>query len=296
VIANLECAITRQQTPISPVPSKVFHFRAEDAAVDVLRAGNVRCVSLANNHSLDFGDEGLFDTLDALDRAGVLHVGAGRALGHAAAPGILRLPRLTVAVTGLTDNEPSFAATSHGAGTHYVDIEHGPPPGIGLAQLASHCRERKADLAVLSLHWGPNMRSAPSEHFRDFAHAAIDAGFDLIHGHSAHVFQGIEIYRERPILYDTGDFLHDYRVDARLRNDWSFIFIAEVGRPPRIERLRLIPVRLNVARVDLAKGDESNAIRDRMIERCAALGTNAVKTVEELTIECEAHEPATVSC
>ena len=284
VVANLECAITRQQTPTTLIP-KVFHFRADPVAADVLRAGNVRCVSLANNHSLDFGEEGLFDTLDTLDQAAIAHTGAGRTLGQAASPAMVRLPGLTLGVVGLTDNEPAFAATTHAAGTHYVDIESGPPPGIGLAQLASHCRERRADLAILSLHWGPNMVTAPPVQFRKFAHSAIDAGFDLIHGHSAHLFQGVEIYRERPIFYDTGDFIDDYRLDERLRNDWSFVFLADVTER-RIERVRLVPVRLNYARVDLATGAESKAITDRMIERCAALGTRALEIGGTLAIEC----------
>jgi poly-gamma-glutamate synthesis protein (capsule biosynthesis protein) len=79
VIANLECAITSQQKPTTITP-KVFHFRADPVAAGALPIANVRCVSLANNHSLDFGEEGLFDTLDALDHAGVVHTGAGRTL------------------------------------------------------------------------------------------------------------------------------------------------------------------------------------------------------------------------
>jgi poly-gamma-glutamate synthesis protein (capsule biosynthesis protein) len=139
------------------------------------------------------------------------------------------------------------------------------------------------------------MVTAPPAPFREFAHATIDAGFDLVHGHSAHVFQGIEIYRGRPIFYDTGDFIDDYRVDAKLRNDWSFIFLADVAQPPRVERVRLIPTRLTYARVDLATGDEAKAICARMIERCAALGTPAVQTGEHLTVECEVHKTAAVS-
>ena len=284
VIANLECAITRQGTPTTLI-SKKFHFRADPVAADVLRAGNVRCVSLANNHSLDFGEEGLFDTLDALDHAAIAHTGAGRTLGQAASPAIVRLPNLTPGVVGLTDNEPAFAATSHAAGTHYVDIESGPPPGIGLAQLASHCRERKADLAILSLHWGPNMVTAPPARFREFAHAAIDAGFDVIHGHSGHLFQGVEIYRERPIFYDTGDFIDDYRVDDWLRNDWSFVFLIDIAER-RCERVRLVPVHLHYARANLATGEESKAIRRRMIERCAALGTRVFESDGTLAIDC----------
>ena len=284
VIANLECAITQRERK-NPLAPKAFHFRADPVAVDVLRAGNVRCVSLANNHSLDFGEDGFFDTLDALASADIAHAGAGRTLGHAAAPAIVHLPDLTLGIIGLTDNEPAFAATRRAAGTHYVDIEGAPPPGIGLAELASHCRERKADLSILSLHWGPNMVTAPSARFRDFAHAAIDAGFDVIHGHSAHVFQGVEIYRGRPIFYDTGDFIDDYRVDPHLRNDWSFVFLVDVVHT-RIERVRLVPVHLEYGTVDLAIGDEAEAICSRMLNRSVVLGTHVTEVDGTLTMSC----------
>lgn len=285
VIANLECAITTRTTPWTETP-KLFHFRADPVAVEVLRAGNVRCVSLANNHILDFGEEGLLDTLDALDGAGIVHAGAGRTLAQASSPAILRLPDLTLGVVALTDNEPAFAATRRASETHYIDIESAPPPGIGLAGLAQYCHEKRADLAILSLHWGPNMVTAPSPRFRAFAQAAIEAGFDLIQGHSAHLFHGVELHRERPIFYDTGDFIVDYRVDQRLRNDWSFIFLVDVTQT-RIERVRMIPVRLQYARVDLAAGAETDAICRRMIERCAALGTHVTAIDGALEIPCD---------
>lgn len=284
VIANLECAITQRETK-NPLVAKAFHFRADPVAVDVLRAGNVRCVSLANNHTLDFGEDGLLDTLDALASAGIAHAGAGRTVGHAAAPAIVHLDSVSLGVVALTDNEPAFAATRRAAGTHYVAIEGAPPPGIALAELASTCRERKADLSILSMHWGPNMTTAPSAHFRDFAHAAIDAGFDIVHGHSAHVFHGVEIYRGRPILYDTGDFVDDYRVDPQLRNDWSFVFLVDLLHT-RIERVRLLPVHLDFGTVNLAIGDDAEAICARMIDRSVLLGTQVTEVDGTLIIPC----------
>lgn len=285
VIANLECAMTSHTTRWSHTP-KMFHFRADPAAVEALRAANVRCVSLANNHSLDFEEKGLLDTLAHLDAAGIAHAGAGQNLARAQAPAIVRLPELTLGIVAMTDNEPAFAATPRVAGTSYINIASGPPPGIALAGLASSCRERGADLAVLSLHWGPNMVTEPPQPFREFARAAIEAGFDLIHGHSAHLFQGVELYRGRPIFYDTGDFIDDYAVDRDLRNDWSFIFLVDVTRK-QIERVRLIPVRLQYARVDLATRAEAEAICRRMTKMCAALGTRITSANERIEIACD---------
>lgn len=271
VIANLECAVTDHTTRWTHT-RKVFHFRADPAAVEVLGKANVQCVSLANNHLLDFEEQGLLDTLTHLDAAGIAHAGAGKDLADAKRPAVVRLPDLTLGMTSMTDNEPAFAATAGIAGTNYVDIASTPLEAIGLDRAAKSCREQGADLAILSLHWGPNMLTAPPKRFREFARAAIEAGFDVVHGHSAHVFQGVELYRGRPIFYDTGDFIDDYAVDERLRNDWSFIFFVDVAAK-QIERIRLIPVRLAYARADLAIGREAEAICRLMVKRSTPFGT-----------------------
>ena len=286
VIANLECVVTTG-TGKSPLKPKKSFLRFDRFAVDILRAGNVRCVSLANNHVLDFGEGGLLDTLDQLDAAGIAHAGAGRTLAQASAPAILRLPDITIGIVGLTDKGPAFAAACRASGTHYIDVEAAPPPGIGLAGLAQYCAEKNADLAILSLHWGPDGVVDPSPTLREFAHVAIRAGFDVIHGHSSHVFHGVEIHRQRPVLYDCGDFIHGSALHGRERNDWSFIVLIDIARK-RIERVRMIPVRLRHGRVDVAEGVEAAAICGRMLERCAAIGTPVTSKNRTLEIGCAA--------
>ena len=78
------------------------------------------------------------------------------------------------------------------------------------------------DVLILTMHWGPNMKKRPSKEFVQFAHDLIDAGVDIIQGHSAHVFQAVERYKHGLIMYDTGDAVDDYAVDSVLRNDRSF--------------------------------------------------------------------------
>src|SRR5262249_39734968 len=133
-------------------------------------------------------------------------------------------------------------------------------------------RAAGAQVVILSLHWGPNMRLRPPWTFRRFARAAIERGVDLVHGHSAHIFQGIEIFDGHPILYDTGDFLDDYAVDPELRNDQSLIFLAEVDEAG-VRALRLVPVLLSVALVNRATGAEQEAISSRMRSLSAEMGT-----------------------
>jgi poly-gamma-glutamate synthesis protein (capsule biosynthesis protein) len=116
------------------------------------------------------------------------------------------------------------------------------------------------------------MVQRPREIFRRFARAVVDRGVDLYYGHSAHVFQGVEIYDGKPIMYDTGDFIDDYAVDPKVRNDRSFLFRVSVEGGD-LGRLELFPVVLPYARVELARGAEREAILDRMVNLSAEMGT-----------------------
>jgi poly-gamma-glutamate synthesis protein (capsule biosynthesis protein) len=282
VVANLECAITARHTPWNKT-SKAFHFRARPQAVAVLRAANVRCVSLANNHTLDYQETGLLETLSNLEAAGIRCAGAGPDLDAAGAIAVIDAGGVRLGVAAFTDNEPPFAAGPARPGTSYLDIDGDPQAGRRVARATAAARDAGADLVVLSLHWGPNMVASPPPRFRDFARAAIDGSVDLVYGHSAHVFQGIEVYRQRPILYDTGDFLDDYAIDAKLRNDWSFVFLLDVDGG-RMQRLRLRPVRLTYAEVNFAAGDELAAIRTRMRALCGEFDTRLTDTEEGIEI------------
>lgn len=294
VIANLECAITQHTQEWRRTP-KVFHFRADPAAVQVLCAANVRCVSLANNHILDFDHQGLVDTLKYLDAAGIHYAGAGRNISEATTPIIIDIAGLRVGMIALTDNEPDFAATKDSPGTNYLEISLNPLKLSLIESAVVQLRQAGAELVILSAHWGPNMVSSPPLHFCQFARAVVDRGVDIFYGHSAHIFQGVEQYKQGLILYDTGDFLDDYAVDPVLRNDWSFIFLVEVSDelPPAggdrlqhsLYKLRLIPVILNYAQVDLAKGEDFTVICQRMQLLSATFNTNLIQTAEGLEVK-----------
>jgi poly-gamma-glutamate synthesis protein (capsule biosynthesis protein) len=282
VVANLECAITALTEPWGET-AKVFHFRARPEAAAVLQAANVQCVSLANNHTLDFRRAGLLETLSHLEGAGIPCAGAGLDLDAARAVAVIDAGELRLGMAAFTDNEPPFAAAAGRPGTSYLEIGTAPEAQERVEAAVGDARRAGADLVVLSLHWGPNMVTSPPPHFREFARAAVESGADVIYGHSAHVFQGIEVYRGRPILYDTGDFLDDYAVDKVLRNDWSFVFLLDLDGT-RMRRLRLRPVRLTYGAVNLAAGAELEAIRARMRTLCGEFETPLKDTAEGFEI------------
>jgi len=279
-IINLECAITEHKQPWSLTP-KVFHFRADPVATEVLKTARVDACSLANNHTLDFEELGLLDTLRHLAEGGIRYAGAGRDAEEAARPALLEGG---VALVAFTDNEPPFAAGPDRPGTNYLPVSLQPEVLRGVEVAVRAAREAGARTIVFSNHWGPNMVQRPREIFRRFARAVMDRGVDLYYGHSAHLFQGVEIYNGKPILYDTGDFIDDYAVDPTLRNDRSFLFRVSVEGGD-LGRLELFPVILPYARVELARGDEREAILDRMVNLSAEMGTDFDRREDRLVFE-----------
>jgi poly-gamma-glutamate capsule biosynthesis protein CapA/YwtB (metallophosphatase superfamily) len=284
-VINLECAITTHEYRWSRTP-KTFHFRADPTrAVGVLRAARIDACSLANNHTLDYEEAGLLDTLEYLDGAGIRHAGAGRDLEEAARPAILDGPDgEKVALLAFTDNEPAFAAGGDRPGTNYLPISLEPEVLDRVEAAIAGARNAGADTILFSNHWGPNMVERPGDIFRRFARSVVDRGADVYYGHSAHIFQGVEVYRGKPILYDTGDFIDDYAVDERLRNDRSFVFLVSV-EGGKFRRLELFPVVLSFAQTGLATGGEREEILRRMERLSAELGANFVRHENALVLE-----------
>ncbi len=283
-IINLECAITDYKQPWTSTP-KVFHFRADPSAIEVLRTARVNACSLANNHTLDFQERGLLDTLEHLKAGSIPYAGAGRNREEAVQPALLEVrPSHTVALLAFTDNEPPFAAGLDRPGTNYLPVSLEPEVLDQVEAAITNAREAGAQTVVFSNHWGPNMVQRPNDRFRRFARAVIDRGADICYGHSSHIFQGVETYRGKPILYDTGDFIDDYAVDGKLRNDWSFLFKVSV-EGDEFRRLELFPVTLPYARVEIAVGVEKESIMDRMEHLSREIGTEFARYEDRLVLE-----------
>jgi poly-gamma-glutamate synthesis protein (capsule biosynthesis protein) len=281
VFANLECAITHFTREWRTTP-KTFHFRGDPLMIDVLRAGNIGFVNLANNHALDYQREGLIETIGLLDQAGIAHAGAGADASAAAAPAFVRAGSLMVAAFGVTDNMPEAGATESEPGVAYVavDIEESGPSMTDVAQ----ARAKGADFVVVSAHLGPNMVSAPRDPIRAYKQSLAARGADIVHGHSAHVVQGLERAGHSLILHDAGDFIDDYAVDPQLRNDLSFLFLIDAGKEG-LRRARLIPVRLYMGQVRLALEADAEWICARMQALSRAFGIELKRTSEGLELD-----------
>lgn len=261
-VLNLECCISQRGTPW-PAPGKPFFFRAPPAAVDVLAHLGVDCVTLANNHALDYGHDALLDTFEHLDDAGIKRVGAGRDLAEARAPVDIEVNGITLSVIGATDHPGDFAARPDAPGVALAEFRDDVP-----GWLTDAVGNARGDVVLVTPHWGPNMTSEPLVEIRHAARALIDAGASLVAGHSAHVFHGVTGH----ILYDLGDFVDDYAIDPVLRNDLGMLWLVTIS-PHGPQELQGVPLKLGYCHTRLAERDDARWIEERFRRACAALGT-----------------------
>jgi poly-gamma-glutamate capsule biosynthesis protein CapA/YwtB (metallophosphatase superfamily) len=265
-VLNLECCISTRGEPW-PERGKPFFFRAPPDAIRLLERLEVDCVTLANNHALDFGSDALLDTFGYLDAAGIEWVGGGRDGDRARRPVVVTTDEFRLAVLSVTDHPAGYAAGRDTPGVAFADLRAGVP-----GWLLQNLSMAEADAVLVSPHWGPNMNPEPLDYVRTAAGRLVESGATLVAGHSAHVFQGVN----PPVLYDLGDFVDDYAVDPVLRNDLGLIFIVSI-EGSGIFSIEAVPLKLDYCYTRLADGDDARWIRQRFASACDAFGT----TVDE---------------
>ncbi|MFI9808638.1 CapA family protein [Streptomyces sp. NPDC052301] len=209
-IVNLETAVTSSATF---APGKAIHYRMHPANLPALAVARPDVCVLANNHVLDFGRPGLAETLDSLAGVGLRTAGAGRSADEARAPVAVPVGsgrRVLVFGLGALSSgiPPDWAATAGRSGVAYLRE-------LSVAAAEAVVRrvrlaKRPGDIAVVSVHWGSNWGYHVPRHQIRFAHALVDGGVDVVHGHSSHHPRPVEVYRDRLILHGCGDFIDDY--------------------------------------------------------------------------------------
>jgi poly-gamma-glutamate synthesis protein (capsule biosynthesis protein) len=226
-IGNLEAPITENGQEYM---EKQFRFRMDPGAAEALKEAGFDIVTLANNHMLDFGPEGLEDTLRYLESVGIAYTGAGSSLRSARKPALIRVNERKVAVLAYSMTFPvEFFATAKRPGT-------APGDPILIAEDIAKAR-KEADIVIVAFHWGAEKSTTPKKYQIASAHAAIDAGADLIIGHHPHVLQGIESYRGKTILYSIGNFAFGCISPSCARS-----VIAEVSIDGDSQQVTLIPL------------------------------------------------------
>lgn len=266
-IVNLETSVTRSD---AFAPGKAVHYRMHPDNVPALAVARPDVCVLANNHVLDFGRPGLAETLDVLDGAGLRTAGAGRDTGAAHAPAVVPVGsgRVLVFALGTTSSgiPPSWAATGDRSGVAYL----AEPSAAAAEEVVRRVRRAKgpADLAVVSVHWGPNWgHRVPPQHVR-FAHALVDGGVDVVHGHSSHHPRPVEVYRDRLVLYGCGDFVDDYEGISgyeEFRDELRLACLPTLDAGTgRMTALRMAPFRARRMRLEPAAPEERAWLRETL--------------------------------
>lgn len=283
-IVNLETGITRHDQPWP----KGINYRMHPRNIDVLAAARIDCCVLANNHILDWGREGLAETLATLQAAGIAVAGAGPRLSAARAPAVLPLPRerrvLVFAAASEDAGVPEFwAARAARAGVQRLpDLSPRTVARIG-ADVARH--KRAGDVVVFSVHWGDNWGYAVAPAQRAFAHALIDgAGVDLVHGHSSHHPKAIEVHHGRLVLYGCGDLLNDYEGiggHEAFRGELGLMYFPRLDAADgRLRELTLVPTRIRRFRVELARDADRDWLLAMLRRECAPLGCDIAERAD----------------
>ena len=265
-IVNLECVIGTSGSRFQP--ERAYYFQADPLAIDALSIAGNDFVSLANNHAMDFGSEALMETLDRLEKAGIRYAGAGRNRAEASKPSILSRNGIDIAIISITDHFIEYAAGPNTPGTNLVEIEPTTSALNPVANSINEARRAGAEIVVVSAHWGSNWQSVPSQIFIEYAHAVIDAGADIFHGHSAHIFQGIEIYNGKLIMFDIGDLIDDYIINPELRNDYQ-ITVGVTISAKKIHAVEIKPLVFEGYQVTAGKGRDFRQI-SRMVQNLSS--------------------------
>lgn len=257
---NLECCIASTGSPVS---GKEYTFRGPPDSAGALADGNIKVVSMANNHAKDFGAAALVETFDHLKANGIAWCGAGHNSTEAYAPAVLNAHGRKVAFVAFTEVVPdgwTATATTPGCATT------NDPQKVAATIRSARAQ---ADYVVASFHWGIELATSPNSEQRSLAHLAVDNGADMVLGHHPHVVQGFEMYKNRLIAYSLGNFVFS---PPRAESARSVMVMALLG-PGGVLEAKIVPAAISGCRPSILNGEAGNAWATTMSAYSKALGT-----------------------
>ncbi|MBC7250843.1 MAG: CapA family protein, partial [Anaerolineae bacterium] len=231
-VGNLECALTARSQPI---PHKLYLFRAHPRHVEGLVQAGFDVLILGNNHTSDYGQAGLDETVVTLRDHGLAYVGAGSSAEEAYRPLFLEVKGVRLAFLSYAMSSFKQVPWEMPPDTHVAYAE------VSVIQEAVRQARQQADVVIVNLHAGIEYARTPSEEQRALAYAAADAGADLVIGHEPHVVQDTEVRGRCLIAWSLGDFVFDISaVDAARDGVILRALLAADG----LRSAELIPVRI----------------------------------------------------
>jgi len=270
VFGNLEEAITSSTKSLTGIhEGGKYVLKDEVEAIKGIKYSGLNLLSIANNHILDYYEKGLFDTIKILDKNKIAYAGAGKNISEARKLTIIEKKGLKIGLLAYTDmayitykGNPklSFYADVNKAGVAPTKEEY-------ILQDIKKARE-KVDILIVSLHWGVEDSFISTPEQVKFAHKLMDRGVDIILGHHPHHYQGIEVYKGKPIVYSMGNFLFDQN---HPENQEGFILNMKFT-DKKLSSMEAVPMRIiNMSQVVPQFGKNAAALLQRELGLCKKL-------------------------
>lgn len=253
VFGNLETPITQGRE----ISDFEMVFRSNSGTEKALKQAGFSILSLANNHTPNFGEQGLIDTFKYLNTAGIKYVGAGENSQEANQPVYTEVKGIKFAFLAYNDPDvvsPSYEAGNTNAGTAFMRIDK-------MTEAVKEAKQ-KVDFVIVSMHSGVEYAEKPNDSQVNFAHSAVDAGADLVIGHHPHVVQTMEQYKGKYIFYSLGNFVFDQPQTQQTKEGLAVkIYFTKDG----VNKISLLPVVMkNFAQPQMADITETESILQRL--------------------------------
>ena len=275
---NLETSITKSDDYWK---WKGINYRMSPDNIDCLSAAKIDAVSLANNHVIDWGYSGLTETIETLDKAHIKHAGAGETRQQAETPVVMDIKgkgRVIVFSYGDVTSgvSQSWAATDTSPGVN--KLADYSDNAVATIKAKIKAIKHPGDIVVMSLHWGGNWGYEIDLAHTSFAHKLIDdADVDVIHGHSSHHVKGMEVYKNKLIIYGCGDFLNDYEGISgkdNFRADLALMYFAGVDPTTgNLLRLHMTPTQIKHFKINTASTADTDWLATMLNREGQQFGT-----------------------
>lgn len=266
-LENADLTFANLESPLSDKAKRVGAFLAPTSFANGLKWSGIDLVSIANNHALDAGIQGLKDTLNSLEKINLPAIGGGEDLESARRPFIFEKNGVRLGFLAYTMSENS-------GNSSYAQPNR---PGVmstefSLIQTDIQKLKPQVDYVILSFHWGLNNGEKPPFWVRHLAHKTIDSGADIILGHHPHYPHGIEMYKGKPIIYSLGNFIFGHNHPF-----WTDNFLARFTLTPKeIKKIEILPVageNQDLAQPFLVNGKRNHKLLESVQEQTLALKT-----------------------
>lgn len=266
VIGNMEAPLTRSGERFE---EKKFTFKAPVETATALKKAGFTHLSLANNHMMDYGLEGLDSTLKALDGAGINYAGAGENIRAARKSTTYEVKGKKIAFLSYSKTYPvEFYATKNKGGT--------APGYVSYVKRDISKARKNSDIVIVAFHWGAEKMDSPKDYQRELARISIDSGANIVLGHHPHVLQGIEYYGNGIIFYSLGNFAFGSYSKSSTESIVARIAIGDNG----ISRVEALPLNVNNYEVhfqpELLRGEKGEQIISRLSLLSEPLGSRLI--------------------